>query len=107
MAVFQPHLYSRTAALAREFGSALATADVVVVLDVYAARERAVDHPGVSGLAVAEATVDAAPGRPTYWLPARDRAIGILRELAAPGDLIVAMGAGDVDGVARAVLGDG
>ena len=50
VAVFQPHLYSRTALLAREFGAALALADVVVVLDVYPARERAEDHPGVSGL---------------------------------------------------------
>ena len=50
VAVFQPHLFSRTALLAREFGLALARADVVVVLDVYPARERAEDHPGVSGL---------------------------------------------------------
>ena len=50
VAVFQPHLYSRTAALAREFARALAQADVVAVLEIYAARERAEDHPGVSGL---------------------------------------------------------
>ena len=50
VAVFQPHLYSRTALLAREFGRALAEADVAVVLDVYPARERAEDFPGVSGL---------------------------------------------------------
>ncbi len=72
LALFQPHLYSRTRALAREFGAALATADAVVVLDVYAARERAADHPGVSGLLVARAAADAAPGRPTYWLPRRE-----------------------------------
>ena len=83
VAVFQPHLYSRTALLAREFGAALARADVVVVLDVYPARERAEDHPGVSGLLVAEAAADAAAGRPVYWLPgfadARARARGLLR----------------------------
>ena len=56
VAVFQPHLYSRTALLAREFGRALALADVVVVLDVYPARERAEDHPGVSGLLIARAS---------------------------------------------------
>ena len=55
IAVFQPHLYSRTRLLAREFGRALAAADVIVVLDVYAAREVAGEHPGVSGLAIAEA----------------------------------------------------
>ena len=46
LAVFQPHLYSRTALLARELGRGLAQADVVAVLDVYPARERAEDHPG-------------------------------------------------------------
>ena len=49
VACFQPHLYSRTRELAREFGRALALADVVVVLDVYPARERAEDYPGVTG----------------------------------------------------------
>ena len=63
VAVFQPHLYSRTRALAREFGRALAAADVVAVLDVYPARERAEDFPGVSGLLVAEAAADAAAGQ--------------------------------------------
>ena len=63
VAVFQPHLYSRTQRLAREFGAALARADVAVVLDVYPARERAEDFPGVSGLLVAEAAADAAAGR--------------------------------------------
>src|SRR2546423_77160 len=53
-AVFQPHLFSRTALLAREFGAALARADAVALLDVYPARERAEDFPGVSGLLLAE-----------------------------------------------------
>ncbi len=69
VAVFQPHLYSRTALLAREFGQALALADAVVVLDVYPARERAEDHPGVSGLLIARASADAGAGRPVYWTP--------------------------------------
>ena len=57
------------AALAGELGRALAAADVVAVLDVYPARERAEDFPGVSGLLVAESAADAAAGRPVYWLP--------------------------------------
>ncbi len=108
---FQPHLYSRTRALAREFGAALAGADIVVVLDVYAARERAEDFPGVSGLAIAEATVDRAPGRAVYWLPDRDSAAAVLAGLAVAGDLVIAMGAGDVDRLGRALVaaerGDG
>src|SRR5262249_21175624 len=66
---FQPHLYSRTRELHREFGAALARADVVAVLDVYPARERPEDFPGITGLLVAEAAADAAAGRPVLWLP--------------------------------------
>ena len=105
--VFQPHLYSRTRALAREFGAALAGADVVVVLDVYAARERAEDFPSVSGLMIAETTADHASGRPVHWLPDRDRAVEIVAGLLLAGDLMIAMGAGDVDGLGRALIAEG
>ncbi len=74
IACLQPHLFSRTRELAHEFGSALALADVVVVLDVYPARERREDFPGVSGRLVADAAADAAPGRPVWWLPGADHA---------------------------------
>jgi UDP-N-acetylmuramate--alanine ligase len=105
VAVFQPHLYSRTALLASEFGEALALADVVVVLDVYPARERAEDHPGVSGLTLAEATADAAAGRPVYWLATFAEAEPVLHGLLGAGDLCVVMGAGDVDVLARRLVG--
>jgi UDP-N-acetylmuramate--alanine ligase len=104
VAVFQPHLYSRTALLAQEFGRALALADVVVVLDVYPARERAEDHPGVSGLLIAQATADAAGGRPVYWLPTFADAEPVLRRLLGEGDLCVAMGAGDIDALGRRLV---
>ena len=55
VACFQPHLFSRTRMLAREFGEALALADLVAVVDVYPAREEAEDFPGVSGLTIARA----------------------------------------------------
>jgi UDP-N-acetylmuramate--alanine ligase len=105
VAVFQPHLFSRTAMFARELGSALAEhADVTVVLDVYPARERAEDHPGVSGLLVAQAAADAAAGGPVYWLPTFADAEPVLRGLLRAGDLCVVMGAGDVDRLARRLL---
>jgi len=101
VAVFQPHLYSRTELLAGEFGRALALADVVVVLDVYPARERAEDHPGVSGLEIAEAAADAADGKPVYWLPSFADAEPVLRGLLDEGDICLVMGAGNVDELAR------
>jgi UDP-N-acetylmuramate--alanine ligase len=104
VAVFQPHLYSRTALLAREFGEALARADVVVVLDVYPAREREEGHPGVSGLLIAEAAADAAAGRAVYWLPSFDAAAAVLDDLLGDGDVCLVMGAGSVDALARRLV---
>jgi UDP-N-acetylmuramate--alanine ligase len=101
VACFQPHLYSRTRALARDFGRALALADLVVVADVYPARERAEDFPGVSGLLVAEAAADAAHGRPVWWLPQLGQAATMLAAELGEDDLLVTLGAGDVDRVAR------
>jgi UDP-N-acetylmuramate--alanine ligase len=105
IAVFQPHLYSRTARQADEFGAALAAADEVVVLDVYPARERAEDFPSVSGLLVAQATADAADGRPVAWMPSFAHAEQLLRERLSDGDLLLTLGAGDVDALGRALVG--
>jgi UDP-N-acetylmuramate--alanine ligase len=104
VACFQPHLFSRTRRLAREFGRALALADVVVVLDVYPARERPEDFPGVSGLLVAGAAADAAGGRPVWWLPRMGDAERMLRSQLGEGDLLVTLGAGDVDRLARRLV---
>ncbi len=104
VAVFQPHLYSRTELLTAEFGRALALADAVLVLDVYPARERAEDHPGVSGLMIARASADAAAGRPVYWTPGFADAERVLRGVLGPEDLCVVMGAGDVDALGRALV---
>jgi UDP-N-acetylmuramate--alanine ligase len=107
VACFQPHLYSRTRLLARDFGRALAMADLVVVLDVYPARERAEDFPGVSGLLVAGAAADAAGGRPVWWLPSTDDAEAMLSAELREGDLLVTLGAGDVDRLAARLGGHG
>jgi UDP-N-acetylmuramate--alanine ligase len=107
IAVFQPHLYSRTQALWREFGDALATADVIAVLDVYPARERAEDHPGVDGHLVAAAAADAADGRTVAWVPGFDDARRFLATALRPGDLCLVMGAGDVDALGRSLAGAG
>jgi UDP-N-acetylmuramate--alanine ligase len=101
IAAFQPHLYSRTKALATEFGAALALADEIVVLDVYPAREEPVGElAGVSGLQVAQAAAERAGGRPVWWLPqpeAARRAIAdILDRDQRSGSVLVTIGAGDV-----------
>jgi UDP-N-acetylmuramate--alanine ligase len=105
VAVFQPHLYSRTERLAGEFGAALARADVVGVLDVYPARERAEDFPGISGLTIAETAADAARGKPVLWLPDFDAAERALGPLLRHGDLCLVLGAGNVDALGRRLVG--
>ncbi len=101
VAVFQPHLYSRTRAFAPEFGAALAGADEVVVTDVYPAREVPEGAlAGVSGLDVLRETADRNGGRGAWWAPdlgAADRAV---RRIASGDDLVVTIGAGDVSGLA-------
>jgi UDP-N-acetylmuramate--alanine ligase len=105
IAVFQPHLYSRTRALARQFGEALAAADSCVVLDVYAAREQVEDFPGVDGRLVATAAADAGDGRTVAWLRSLDAAERWLRWELRAGDVCLLMGAGDVDSLGHALVG--
>jgi UDP-N-acetylmuramate--alanine ligase len=105
IAVFQPHLYSRTAALWREFGAALAGADLPVVLDVYRAREDPADWPGISGRLIAAAAADAAAGRRVAWLPGFDAAAAFLQAELREGDLCLTLGAGDVDVLGRRLVG--
>jgi UDP-N-acetylmuramate--alanine ligase len=106
VACFQPHLFSRTRELAREFGRALAIADVVVVVDVYPARERAEDFPGVSGLLIAETVADAAPGRLVVWARSFDDAERRLRDELGPGDVLLTLGAGNIDALATRLTAD-
>ncbi|NKY86269.1 UDP-N-acetylmuramate--L-alanine ligase [Nocardia veterana] len=87
--VFQPHLYSRTATFAAEFGAALSLADEVVVLDVYGAREKPL--PGVNGALVAQAVT-----KPVHYQPDMSRVGRQAASLARAGDVVITMGAGDV-----------
>ncbi len=105
VAVFQPHLFSRTAALGLQFGRALAVADVAAVLDVYPARERASDFPGVDGRLVAAAAADAAGGRQVAWLPTIERCARFLRATLRRRDLCLLMGAGNIDALGRELVG--
>jgi UDP-N-acetylmuramate--alanine ligase len=104
IAVFQPHLYSRTRALAREFGAALASADAVCVVDVYPARELAEDFPGVDGRLIAAAAADAGDGRQVAWMPTVADAEHWLEATLRRDDLCLVMGAGNVDSLGRALV---
>ncbi|GLW12181.1 UDP-N-acetylmuramate--L-alanine ligase [Microtetraspora sp. NBRC 13810] len=92
IAVFQPHLYSRTRFFADEFGAALGLADEAIVLDVYGARED--PEPGVSGALVA-GKVPLPPERVAY-VTERSAVPGVVAGRARPGDIVLTMGAGDV-----------
>jgi UDP-N-acetylmuramate--alanine ligase len=108
IAVFQPHLYSRTKALAEQFGAALALADEVAVLDVYPAREEPVGElAGVSGLDVARAAADRMGGRRVFWTPTRAQAQAGLETRLEPGAVLVTIGAGDVFKLGEALVGAG
>ena len=97
LAVFQPHLYSRTKAMAEDLGASLTLADEVGVLEVYPAREEPVGElAGISGLQVAAAAADRSGGRPVWWLVDLDRAERALTPRLTKGDLLVTIGAGDV-----------
>lgn len=102
VACFQPHLFSRTAEFAREFGEALALADVVVACGVYPAREEAVDFPGVTGELVADAA--RAVGRPVTYVEEIGDAAAALLPLLRRGDLVLTLGAGDVTTVGPALV---
>jgi UDP-N-acetylmuramate--alanine ligase len=104
VAVFQPHLFSRTQLFAQEFGAALAEADIACVLDVYPARESAEEFPGVTGLLVAEAAADARKGVDVRWLPRFADAEPVLRSTLREGDLCLVMGAGNVDELGRRLV---
>lgn len=97
--VFQPHLYSRTRLMHKEFAEALALSDQVVVLDIYAARED--PEPGVTGALVADSFSDQSK---VHYVPLWDDAPMVAAKLAKAGDFIVTMGCGDVYRMVPALL---
>ena len=92
--VFQPHRYTRTARLWRDFADAFTGADQVVLTDVYAANET--PQPGVSGRLILGAVLDANPALPVVYLPRRVDVVQHALRLARPGDVVLTLGAGDL-----------
>jgi UDP-N-acetylmuramate--alanine ligase len=95
LVLFQPHLYSRTLHLAAELARALAGADQVCVTDVYPAREEPL--AGVTGKLVVDRLCELRPGMPVAWTPTVEQGAAVLAQAARPGDLVVTIGAGDVE----------
>ena len=104
LVLFQPHLYSRTRHLAREFRVALAAADAVCVTDVYPAREQPV--AGVDGKLIVDALAEARPGMLIAWTPRVEEGARVVARLARAGDLVITLGAGDVDRAAPLVIAE-
>jgi UDP-N-acetylmuramate--alanine ligase len=102
LALFQPHLYSRTINLVHEFAVALASADAVCVTEIYAAREEPL--PGVSGRLIVEELARVRPGMPIAWTPALDDGARVVSSWARTGDTVLTLGAGDVDRAAPLLL---
>lgn len=99
--IFQPHTYSRTKRLFDGFVEALSLADVVVLADIYAARES--DTLGVSSKQLADRLRE--KGKEAYYFPTFDEILNFLLENSINGDMLITMGAGDIDIVADKLLG--
>ncbi len=102
LVLFQPHLFSRTRHVAAELGRELSAADVVAVADVYPAREHPIE--GVTGKLVVDALSSARPGFAPGWTPRIDDGARFVARRARMGDLVLTVGAGDVDKAAPLIL---
>ncbi len=107
VAVFQPHRFTRTAALRDDFGASFDDADLIVVMDVYGAGEPPM--PGVTGKLIVDAILEHRPWARVAWLPHRADVVAYLAAELRPGDLCLTLGAGDItslpDDVLRALDG--
>lgn len=102
VAVFQPHLYSRTRYLHQEFAQALLEADVAVVTEIYGARED--PQPGVSAKLIVDSLLRLSPRFPVVYLPRLTQVVEYLEQSTVSGDLVLTMGAGDVHRVGERLL---
>jgi UDP-N-acetylmuramate--alanine ligase len=102
--VFQPHRYSRLAAVAADFGGAFHDADVVVLTSVYPAGEAPL--PGVSSRLVLDAVEATDPGKDVVLVPERAALLAHLRSVLRPGDVCLTLGAGDLTSLPDELLAE-
>lgn len=99
--LFQPHRFTRTKDLLDEFAGAFTQADQLFLTDIYPAGEAPI--PGVTGERLAEA-IRAAGGPPVTYVPQKERLIETVLPCLKPGDLVVALGAGDIGKIGRSLF---
>jgi UDP-N-acetylmuramate--alanine ligase len=102
IAVFQPHRYSRTRVLYREFGEAFSSADAVFVTEVYGAGE--MPQPGVNGKLIVDAICETRAHPEVYYIPQQDAMPQALRTVTEEGDVVLTLGAGDISRVGEELL---
>jgi UDP-N-acetylmuramate--alanine ligase len=102
IAVFQPHRYSRTRKLYREFGEAFTSADAVLVTEVYGAGE--MPQPGVNGKLVVDALCETRNHPDVYYIPQQDDVPRVLRDVSEGGDVVLTLGAGDISRAGEELL---
>jgi UDP-N-acetylmuramate--alanine ligase len=103
IAVFQPHRYSRTRALYREFGASFSSADAVLVTEVYGAGE--MPQPGVNGKLIVDAICETRGHPEVYYIPQQDAIPTVLQNVSRRGDLVLTLGAGDISKAGEDLLG--
>ena len=102
VAVFQPHRYSRTRKLYREFGGVFAAADAILITEVYGAGE--MPQPGVNGKLVVDAICETSGHPEVYYIPQQDDVPKVLREISERGDVVLTLGAGDISWAGEELL---
>src|ERR671915_522754 len=103
IAVFQPHRYSRTRALYREFGASFSSADAVLITEVYGAGE--MPQPGVNGKLIVDAISETRDHPEVYYIPQQDAIPAVLQNVSRSGDLVLTLGAGDISKAGEDLLG--
>ncbi len=101
VAVFQPHLFSRTRDFHKEFGKALLRSDVLVVTDIYPAREKPM--PGITGNLVCESAKKLGH-KNVFYVPRTEEVASFLKKMTKKNDMVITMGAGDVHKIGTELL---
>jgi UDP-N-acetylmuramate--alanine ligase len=102
IAVFQPHRYSRTMHLHKEFADAFNDANLTVLTDVYGAGEQPI--PGITGKLIADSVLNANPKKEVAYLPHKSEIVNYLKTKLSKDDLVLIMGAGDISTVGNEII---